>query len=174
MCGLRWCWHTSPGVHLGLIVGRKQMFLPVYVCLCVCTCFFFFTTLKHVCVEYVCVHGCLPDPNISITAETPLCQCEPTWPTCISLCLPACSSVSVSFHRRLLIFIFVLYSNTFKEVVNSCLSDPIYCRLHVSSSMCGHGMEQGICVSFSRVQKFLQTLKKHCVCFVEVEGVEVL
>lgn len=37
MCGLHRCWRTSPGVHLGLIVGQKQMFLSACVFVCMCT-----------------------------------------------------------------------------------------------------------------------------------------
>lgn len=130
MCGLRWCWCTSPGVHMSLIVGQEQMFLSVHVCLCV-----FAWLLCQLCADKDCVHSCLPDPNVSITAEMPLCQCECTWPTSISL-FSSCSSLSASLNLCLLTFVVVLYVDIFKGVVSSYGSHPMYWYLFVSSSMC--------------------------------------
>ncbi len=145
MCGLRWCWRTSPGVHLGLIVGQKQMFLPVYmrVYVCVCVCVHGFLHQLKECLCRICVCAAvfltqmylllLKHLFVSVSVPDPL----------VSVCLLACSSVTASLHLCLLIFIFVLYSNTFKEVVTSCVCDPIYWCLHVPPSMCGRGMCRG-------------------------------
>lgn len=104
MCGLCLVLTQQPWGPSGLDC-RPKTDVSASVCVFMCVFACFSTSVKHVCVEYAYVHSCLRDPNVSITAETPLCQRERTWPTCISLCLLACFSASVSLFLCLLIFI---------------------------------------------------------------------